>query len=110
MCKFCTFNENELGNTGEIWFETDDAGEVCGELCIMKHGYRSFWLCTPDYYTDRKTGKPVRCCPMVARIKYCPMCGRNLLEDNKLEQLRQMVRILDKQEYKSLEDIIKTGH
>lgn len=108
MCKYCEFKHNELGYTGDVWHETDDAGDICGELCIMSHGYRSFWLCTPDYYKD-KAGKMVRCCPMVARIRYCPMCGRNLLKDDSLEQLRYLIRALDDSEYKTLEELV-TGH
>lgn len=105
MCKFCEFKKNELGYTGDVWYETDDAGDICGELCIMSHGYRSFWLCTPDYYKDR-SGKKIRCCPMIARIRYCPMCGRNLLEDDELERLRSMVKMLDEKGFKTLKELV----
>lgn len=107
MCKYCEFKENELGNTGKVWYETDDTGDICGELCIMKHGYRSFWLCTPDYYKDEE-GKLTRYCPMVARIRYCPMCGRNLLEDDELERLRAMIKMLDEQEFKTLKELVES--
>lgn len=105
MCKYCEFKETELGYTGEIWHETDDAGDVCGELCIMKCGWRDFWLCTPDYFMNEKDMME-RCCPMVARILYCPMCGRSLREETELQQLQRMIRYIDEKGYKSLQELV----
>ena len=102
MCKYCEFKENERGLTGEVWREHDDAEEVCGEMCIMKHG--GYWLCEPIDYTEDDGQK--RVWVLVVRISFCPMCGRDLRNVGEIEHLRNLIKQLDASGYKTLKELV----